>query len=101
LAWAIPLAEIVIAVALIIGKTRKTGLYGSLGLMTLFTIYVIYVMSFKAKWPCSCGGMIRDLTWPQHLVFNLFFVAISVIGLWIMKKSGNDVRRVDGRLAGV
>jgi putative oxidoreductase len=38
--------------------------------------------------PCSCGGVIRKLTWPQHLVLNLFYVALSVLGL-ILQRSQN------------
>jgi hypothetical protein len=50
--------------------------------MILFTAYSgAILLNMFAYVPCSCGGVIRKLTWPQHLAFNLFFVAISAIGI--------------------
>jgi hypothetical protein len=63
------------------------GLYASLVLMLAFTIYTAAVLLHAFKYvPCSCGGVIRKLTWPQHLVFNLFFVGISVAAIILLKK---------------
>jgi hypothetical protein len=88
LVWTIPSLEIAISVALIFKSTRLAGLYGSLILMTSFTIYTIVILlHFFHYVPCSCGGVIKKLTWRQHLVFNLFFVALSIIG--ILLKRGN------------
>lgn len=82
LVWAIPCLEIAIAIGLIFERTRLAGLYASLVLMALFTIYTGSVLlHFFHYVPCSCGGVIRKLTWGQHLVFNLFFVALSVTGI--------------------
>jgi hypothetical protein len=56
-------------------------------LMSLFTIYTILVLShFYDYVPCSCGGVIRRLTWPQHLFFNLFFVALSTLGIILQRR---------------
>ena len=78
LRWIIPFTEIAIVVALLFEKTRLIGLYSSLVLMTLFTIYTALVLFHVFKYvPCSCGGVIKHLTWPQHLLFNLFFVGIT------------------------
>jgi putative oxidoreductase len=82
LVWAVPIFEIAIAATLIFERTRLVGLVGSLILMTLFTIYTGSVLLHFFRYvPCSCGGVIRRLTWGQHLVFNLFFVALSATGL--------------------
>jgi uncharacterized membrane protein YphA (DoxX/SURF4 family) len=82
LVWFIPCSEILLSVALIFERTRLLGLYGSLVLMGLFTIYatliLVHVFSYV---PCSCGGVIKRLTWRQHLVLNLFFVTLSVVGV--------------------
>ena len=59
-AWAIPLAELMIALMLLMPRTRKLGLYGSFVLMTLFTIYLGYMLAFTPDLPCSCGGVIVD-----------------------------------------
>jgi len=82
LVWFVPCSEILICIALLFERTRMAGFIGSLVLMTLFTIYTIIVLlNFFTYIPCSCGGVIRRLTWNQHLVFNLFFVALSITGL--------------------
>ncbi len=84
--WTVPSLEIAIALALMFDRTRLAGFYASLGLMILFTLYTgIILMHFFRYIPCSCGGVIRKLTWKQHLVFNLFFVALSVIGILLKR----------------
>ena len=86
LVWGIPFLEIAISVALLFEYTRLLALYASLVLMTLFTIYAIMILAhFFPYVPCSCGGVIRKLTWPQHLVLNLFYVALSVLGLILQR----------------
>lgn len=82
LRWLIPITEIAIVAALLFEKTRLIGLYSSLILMTLFTIYTALVLFHVFEYvPCSCGGVIKHLTWPQHLLFNLFFVSITFIAI--------------------
>jgi hypothetical protein len=90
LVWTVPSLEIAISVALIFERTRLVGFIASLSLMTLFTIYTAAILlHFFAYVPCSCGGVIRKLTWPQHLVFNLFFVALSVLGIILQRRSSS------------
>jgi hypothetical protein len=92
----IPVAEVLIALGLIFEKTRVPALYASLILMMAFTIYTVAVLSHAFKYvPCSCGGVIKKLTWPQHLFFNLFFVSISLLGIWLKKRdTQHEVRAV-------
>lgn len=82
----IPTVELLVAGLLLIEKTIKGGLLGSLVLMVLFTIYVGYVLMYASYRPCTCGGIIRELTWPQHLVFNLFFLLLSILGLFLQRR---------------
>lgn len=77
----IPLSEILISVLLIIPRTRRIGLAGATVIMFLFTGYVVYVLTGVEHRPCSCGGIIRELTWKQHLVFNIAFLFLSFFGL--------------------
>lgn len=87
LVWSIPIIEVLIAVALMFEKTRLPALYASLALMLAFTIYTVAILLHAFKYiPCSCGGVIRKLTWPQHLFFNLFFVGISLLGIMLKKR---------------
>lgn len=82
LVWAVPLAELAIVTLLIFDTTRLPGLYASLLLMVAFTFYTgVVLMHFFKYIPCSCGGIIKNLSWQQHLVFNLFFALISLIGI--------------------
>lgn len=82
LIWAVPLAELVIVGLLIFDTTRLVGLYASFAMMLAFTFYtVVVLMHFFRYIPCSCGGIIKNLSWQQHLVFNLIFVLISLIGI--------------------
>lgn len=82
LRWLIPITEIAIVATLLFEKTRTIGLLASLVLMSLFTIYTALVLLHVFEYvPCSCGGVIKHLTWPQHLIFNLFFVVISFVAI--------------------
>src|SRR5579872_5285825 len=87
LVWFIPCTEIALSALLIFEGSRLLGLIGSLVLMGLFTIYAsLILMHFFPYVPCSCGGIIKRLTWRQHLVFNLFFVAISIVGVILQRR---------------
>jgi putative oxidoreductase len=87
LVWTIPCVEIAISVSLVIERTRLLGFYASLVVMGLFTIYTgIILAHFFPYIPCSCGGVIKRLTWTQHLVLNLFFVGLSILGVILQRK---------------
>jgi len=87
LIWFIPITEIALCLLLLFERTRLLGLYGSLGFMSLFTIYsIIIVLNFFGRIPCSCGGVIKRLTWRQHIILNLFFVAVSIGGIILQRK---------------
>src|SRR4051812_47796926 len=67
-AWALPVIELVVVLFLLIPNWRLKGLYLSLALMTAFTAYVIGLVSFSHELPCSCGGILQELSWKQHIV---------------------------------
>jgi putative oxidoreductase len=82
LVWGIPLLEIAISISLLFEYTRLIGFYASLILMIAFTLYTgIVLLHFFPYIPCSCGGVIRKLTWSQHLILNLFYVSLSILGI--------------------
>lgn len=71
LPFLIPFLELLIALLLIIEYTKKQALLASGFLMACFTTYVAVVLfNDFSHIPCSCGGIIRSLTWEQHLVLN-------------------------------
>ncbi|MBO9154965.1 MauE/DoxX family redox-associated membrane protein [Chitinophaga sp. GCM10012297] len=82
LVWGLPALQFIIAAMLIFKRTMLIGLYSSLVLMLVFTGYIALIkLNFFDHVPCSCGGVIANFSWMQHLYFNLFFVAISVVGI--------------------
>jgi hypothetical protein len=81
LSWAIPLIEIAISIFLFFPRTRKTGLIASVSLLAAFTLYIGYMMLFTPDLPCSCGGIISALSWPQHLILNIFLLLLGLISI--------------------
>jgi uncharacterized membrane protein YphA (DoxX/SURF4 family) len=86
LAWLVPVAEIVISILLIVHRTKLMGLYASFGLMLIFTLYIAAILSFSTELPCSCGGILSMLGWREHLIFNIAFVGLAVVGIVLMNK---------------
>jgi putative oxidoreductase len=87
LAYAIPSAELLAVISLFFKVTRVLGFYASAILMLAFSAYVGLAMTgVLGDIPCSCGGVISHLTWPQHFVFNLFFLLLSTYGIIIDHK---------------
>lgn len=92
LLWAVPVSELFTAGLLCVNRWRNSGLFVSCILLFLFSMYIILVMNHAfERIPCSCGGIISKLTWGQHLVFNLFFLALALAGFIISKKKGGDM----------
>ncbi|MBN9384405.1 MAG: hypothetical protein J0H74_26870 [Chitinophagaceae bacterium] len=81
IAWAVPVAELVAAGLLLTRRTRRTGLFVSLVLMTAFTLFIAFMLGTEKHLPCSCGGVISWMNWKQHLVFNIFFTIVPIMGL--------------------
>jgi hypothetical protein len=85
LAWLIPSIEIAACVLLIFRKTKIVGYYLSLLLLTLFTAYIIYILNtYPHNLPCVCGGVISLMSWNQHLIFNYFFIVITVRAIYLI-----------------
>lgn len=79
LSWTLPILELFTAALLLIPSCRRFGFLSSFILMLLFTSYVAYMILFAENLPCSCGGVISQMTWSQHLIFNIFFTALAFI----------------------
>ncbi|RAJ06496.1 methylamine utilization protein MauE [Chitinophaga skermanii] len=77
--WLIPGSEVLLVILLVIPKTRTLGLFGSALLMLIFTVYVgLVTANVFEHVPCTCGGIISQLGWPQHLVMNSIFLALAI-----------------------
>jgi hypothetical protein len=89
IAWVLPISEIAIVLLLLFPKTKLNGLYTAFVAMVIFTIYIIYMILFTPRLPCSCGGVLKSLTWTQHIFFNLFLLlltGVAIILSWNIKK---------------
>lgn len=80
-AWIVPAAEIIIALLLLSSKFKYEGLILAYSLMILFTTYIIIILNFSPFVPCSCGGVLSKLGWTEHLIFNIVFAVIAVVGV--------------------
>lgn len=55
--------------------------------MVMFTTYIVIILHFTAFTPCSCGGALEKMGWTEHLIFNIVFVGLALIGIRITKSS--------------
>jgi len=86
LVWFLPIIELLTASLLMFTKTRKAGMLLSFLLMLVFTGYVaLAVIGYWENIPCSCGGVLNQLGWKDHLWFNLFFTALAGTGVYLLR----------------
>lgn len=83
-AWLLPAAELLISVLLILPQTRLTGLYLSYALMLAFTLYIYAMLHYSYFIPCSCGGLLSQMNWDQHFIFNIIFTVIAIAGIFAL-----------------
>lgn len=76
--WLIPASELIIALLLVIKRTRLIGLFASFALMLAFSIYIYMMLHYSHYVPCSCGGVLAQMSWEQHLLFN---IVVSLLAL--------------------
>lgn len=83
IAWAVPGIEIGIALLLIIERFRLFALYAAFTLMVMFTAYIFIILNFSDFVPCSCGGVLEKLSWTQHLIFNVVFIILAGVAVFL------------------
>jgi putative oxidoreductase len=89
----LPLVELMVVYLLLIPffkittRFRVHGLYASFILMALFTLYIGYMLAFTPDRPCSCGGIISQMNWHQHLYFNSVFTLLAFTGILLSNKN--------------
>ncbi|WP_456867506.1 MauE/DoxX family redox-associated membrane protein [Galbibacter sp. BG1] len=86
LSWAVPILEIVVAILIAWPMTRLKGLYSAQILIIIFTFYVSGIVFFSPYTPCSCGGIITLLSWPEHLILDVGLILLSIIGIKLYRK---------------
>lgn len=66
-----------IVVYLVFKKKISHSLLISFILMLFFSLYIGYLLYFSYFVPCSCGGILGDLSWENHLVFNISLTILA------------------------
>ncbi|SDQ99567.1 hypothetical protein SAMN05421664_3033 [Chryseobacterium soldanellicola] len=79
--YGILILELLVCFLLISERTRYIGLYGSYILMVLFSIYIYLILNYSEFIPCSCGGILENMDWNTHLIFNLVCILATVIAI--------------------
>ena len=85
----IPILELILAIALLSWKWRQKGLILSSILMLLFTAYIFYILRYADNIPCSCGGIIKQMTWMQHFYFDIIFTILGSVAAIFNRKQTN------------
>lgn len=90
LGWIMPFFESVLVVGLGIGilspRRLFIPLWTSLFLFLLFEIYISVMLLSGLRLPCTCGGVISEMSWSEHLLFNAVFLVLNGLALWLHKK---------------
>lgn len=82
--------ELIIVAILLFPKTKLIGLYASLGIMSAFTMYIYLILEYSEFVPCSCGGILENMSWRTHLIFNAICVIILMIAIFLSQVSRNQ-----------
>lgn len=89
IAATLPAFELLVVILLIFRGTRLAGLYASFFLMVLFTGYIWAMLHYSYYVPCSCGGILEELSWNDHLLLNSGYTALSCIGIFLQAKENS------------
>ena len=56
----------------------------------MFTVYIILILYFSDFVPCSCGGVLENLSWKEHVVFNVLFIMFALFSILELEKRRNS-----------
>ncbi len=90
LVWFVPAMEIILSLFLVFSKHKFWSLLAAYNLMVMFTVYIYIILNFASFVPCSCGGILEKMGWTEHLVFNLGFVVLALIAIFMNNKESNN-----------
>jgi uncharacterized membrane protein YphA (DoxX/SURF4 family) len=90
--YGLPVLEIILSIILFFPAMQKYALLGAFILMALFTIYVFALIYGYKHLPCSCGGLLEELSWKQHLILNIFLTITAFFGFFLSKNDKLEIR---------
>lgn len=83
IAYGTPIVEALVVILLLTDRFRIVGLYMSVFLMSLFTAYIYVLLNYSYYKSCLCSAALESLSWQQHLIFNIVFLVLAIIGVII------------------
>lgn len=101
ISYSILIIEFGVALMLLIPQFNTLGLYLSVGLMSAFTIYIFLILNFSDFVPCSCGGILEKLGWKEHLIFNICFLFLAVLAIFLQAEMTGGTGRKELLLSGL
>ncbi len=92
ISWSVPFSEIIICLLLAFPATRLAGFFAGFTLMLMFTAYIFIILNYSPFIPCSCGGILDNLGWEEHLIFNIAFALLAIAGIFLQSPPNSDKR---------
>jgi hypothetical protein len=86
IAPAVITVEWLIVILLFFPGLRKIGLLLSSLLLFAFTAYVAYILATEPKLPCSCGGIVQQLSWKNHLILNTVLTILAATAFILLNR---------------
>ena len=90
LGYFVPAIEMLIAIFLGAGffyyKLKIKALYASVILLSIFEIYIGIMLLSGFQLPCTCGGVVSQMGWKQHLFFNAIFILGGILTIRYSQK---------------
>lgn len=91
IAVAIPGIELLISLLIVIKRFQYYALYFAFSLMVVFSAYIVAILKFSPYVPCSCGGILQNMNWNQHLIFNVGFLSLGATAILLYPKKTKDL----------
>ena len=95
IAWGVPSIELVIAGLLLFPRWILIAFFSSLSLMTSFTTYIFLILNASEYIPCSCGGVLENMGWSEHLVLNLILIGLAIVSILLTSKTNDTLEKID------
>jgi putative oxidoreductase len=87
LVYVLPFLELCAALLLARAASQRAGLTISAILLLLFTGYIgLALLGVFDRVPCSCGGILEHMSWGAHFMFNLFYLALTTISIYLQQR---------------
>ena len=92
----VPSCEVLLSILLAIKRFQYFALYACFGLMVMFSCYIIVILKLSPYIPCTCGGILENMNWKQHLIFNIGYVILGIIGVLLYPSEKKNLSAVRG-----